>query len=448
MSYKLELESLFKKSLESVDPYSLIKSRCHLTNDELNLLDHTGKDSHISLNNFDRIILLGIGKAASSMTLAMEELLGKRISDSLVITKKNHTIQGLKSPYIEAGHPIPNENSLVASQRVRALLEGTCETDLVIVLLSGGASALLTSPFCNEDITLSLSDIMDTTQKLLDCGAPIEEINQIRKHLSNVKGGRLMEMLFPASCLTLTLSDVISNDLSIIGSGITVPDPSTYKDCLSILEKYDLPLGANVMSLFIKGAEGLFPETPKFNHQCFEKVTNILIGTNYTLLTEVKEQAEQRGFSVLSLTSHLKGEAREIANVFHSIAKSIRAYSIPHPSPVVLIAGGESTVTIKGQGVGGRNQEMALAFLNALKDDYIEDVYFLSGASDGTDGPTEDAGGIVCSKDLEDVIYQKLDLYKYLRDNNSNKALELLESLLHTGPTLTNVCDIQICLVV
>jgi hydroxypyruvate reductase len=445
-----ELNGIFRASLIQVDPLELIQRSLAIDGGLLRIATPT--QSHVlPLVDFERIFVTGTGKATARMALALEEILGDRLTEGVISVKYGHTEVLRRIRIMEAGHPIPDENGLIAAKEVLSLVSRADQKTLVISLISGGGSALLVHPLEEGPVRLRLEDKQRTTELLLQCGANINEINCIRKHISQIKGGRLCRWIHPAPSLNLFLSDVVGDRLDVIASGLTVPDTTTYKQGMGILEKYDLleNVPAEVRRVFELGVEGSIPETPKEGDPIFEGVQNILLGTNYTALLAAKEESERRGLQTIVLSSQITGEAREVARVFAGIAKDIKLRRIPLAPPACVIAGGETTVTIRGRGTGGRNQELALAFLAemAQEPNSLEGVHFLSASTDGNDGPTDAAGAFVNSDVLLKASRLGLDPQRFLADNDSYHFFEKVGALLKTGPTNTNVCDIQILIV-
>ena len=378
------------------------------------------------------------------MALAVEALLGERIAGGIIIVKRGHRIPLRKVEVIEAGHPIPDQTGVNATESIIRLLRRTQKTDLILCLISGGASALLSSPIEG----LSLQDKQQTTQALLECGARIQEVNAIRKHISRVKGGRLVGLVHPSTVLSLILSDVIDDSMDNIGSGPTAPDSSTFADCLSIIERYGVGemIPVAVRSILKKGAAGEIVDTPKAGDPIFQKVQNLVIGNNRLALVAAKGKAEALGYHTLVLSSSIEGEAREVA-IDHMIrARNVLSGSNPIRPPACIISGGETTVTIRGDGLGGRNQEFALAA--AIEIDGLGGVVAFSGGTDGTDGPTDAAGGIVDGTTVQRGRDKGLDARSYLERNDSYPFLKTVGDLLITGPTLTNVMDLRVVLIV
>ena len=444
------LQAIFAAAVERVKPYAMIHRHVRL---EGNLLRVTMEDYQleVDLDQYRSICVLGAGKATASMALAIEEILEERITDSVISVKYGHTEPLRRVRMIEAGHPVPDENGLAAAREIIRLAERADSKTLVINLISGGGSALLAAPFEGEDLKLSLEDMQATTQALLASGAAIAEVNCIRKHISRIKGGRLARLLYPARSLNLILSDVVGDRLDAIASGLTVPDPSTYREAGAIIAKYKLreKLPDTVLRLIEKGLSSEVEETPKRGDVAFTGLENILLGTNYTGLLAAGEKAKSLGYNTVLLSSRLTGEAKELAKVFVGISRDVSKYDFLTSRPACLIGGGETTVTLQGRGLGGRNQEIALSFLNEMKDDWSESerIYFLAASSDGNDGPTDAAGAFV-SRDLLAKVRQKgLNIGEYLQSNDSYHFFEALGALLKTGPTNTNVCDYQIALI-
>ena len=322
-------------------------------------------------------------------------------------------------------------------------LQRAGERDLVLFLLSGGGSALLPCPA--EGLTLV--DKQLTTQLLLKSGATIREINAVRKHLSKLKGGRAAQLAAPARIVTLAISDVVGDSLEDIASGPTVADTSTYTQCMEILRRYGLQrkFRSRVLQYLERGFRGELDETPKPSNVIFQKVQNIIVGTNRQALEAAKLRAESLGYNTLILSHSVEGESRCVAAEHTELIRRIKSNLGPISRPACVLPGGETTVTIKGDGVGGRNQEYALAA--ALEIDGIDGVVVLSAGTDGTDGPTDAAGGIVDGLTLHRAKDKGFDAAKYLDRNDSYHLLQATGDLFQTGPTLTNVMDMQVLLV-
>lgn len=407
---------------------------------------HTTSPKNQSGFSFDltkgNLYVVGAGKASSRMAAAVEEVLGEFITEGIIVTKYGYTEPLRNIRQIEAGHPIPDEKGINGAKEIMHLLKKTGEGDLVLFLISGGGSSLL--PYPAEGI--SLQDKQLVTQLLLSCGATIHEINTIRKHLSNIKGGRLAKMAAPSQVLTLILSDVIGDDLSVIASGPTAPDDSTFADALKTLSFYDIlkKTPTNVLEHLQKGSEGKVEETPDSHDSLFKKVYYRFIGSNQIALKAASQSAKKLGYKPLILTNAACGESREIAKYFAAIAKQLISAKQPVSPPSCILSGGEPTVTLQGKGKGGRNQEFALAA--GMEIDGVENILIASVGTDGTDGPTDAAGGYADGKMLQKARGKNLNANDFLRQNNSYPFLKQLGYLIKTGPTGTNVMDIQIIL--
>ncbi|MBN2050181.1 MAG: glycerate kinase [Spirochaetales bacterium] len=449
--HRKHLTEIFTAGVERVDPCRMIRSLVALKGD---LLTVALPEQPVSfdLSAYRRVLVLGAGKATARMARALEAVLGDRIDGGLISVKYDHTENLRRIETIEAGHPLPDENSVRAGEALAALAAEADRGTLVINLISGGGSALLSLPWSEGTHHLTLEEKQETTRQLLGCGATIQEINCVRKHLSGIKGGRLAELIHPATCLNLILSDVVGDRLDSIASGLTVADETTFQDAKRIMEKYRIwdTAPTTVREIISFGAAGKIRETPKAGEDVFRGMTNMLIGTNRSALLAAAEKAENLGYNTLILSSRIIGEAREIAQFYHALAAEIAAFDSPVKKPACLIGGGETTVTLKGSGKGGRNQEMALSFLNSLstRSPGAEGCFFLSAGTDGTDGPTDAAGAFADQELAEKWITLGLDLQASLDNNDAYNFFKPLGGLLITGPTNTNVCDLQVLLVI
>jgi len=449
-----DLEHIFRAGLDRADPYRMFID--HLTLEGCQLKIHFENESlTFDLARFTRIFVFGAGKATARMAQAIETILDGRISDGLIAVKYGYTAPLNYVRQVEAAHPVPDENSLLGAREIAALCRTFDEQTLVINLISGGGSALFDGLIDYEDggrqVALTLQDLQRTTQALLACGADITEINCLRKHISTVKGGRFVSMLYPATSVNFILSDVIGDRLDAIASGLTVPDRSTFGEAWAIVQKYGIAgqLPDGVRRALELGAAGQIPETPKPGDPIFTRTHNVLIGTLYNSLLAAAEQARALGYHPLVLSSQLVGEARELGKILTGLARDVYKHGLLAPRPACLIGGGETTVTLRGSGKGGRNQEMALAFLNELKNDPTtgREIYFLSASTDGGDGPTDAAGAFASWELYQQAQEQSLNPDAYLQNNDSYHFFQALGALLKTGPTGTNVCDLQIVLV-
>lgn len=446
LALREDLEVLRQAALEAVEPGSAVFRNLLR---EGNMLRVPGHDGTIP---FERVLICAAGKAAVPMAAAAirvlgEDLVAQRRLGGVVVTKAGHAVGHTLPPVVdvlEAGHPIPDAAGLRAGSAVIELLASATATDLVLVLLSGGASALLPAP----PVGLPLEDLQVTTDLLLRAGATIVELNAVRKHLSRIKGGQLARLAVPARVLVLVLSDVVGDPLDVIASGPTAPDPTTYADALAILERYEIlsRVPGSVVSDLRAGAEGRCPETPKPGDAIFETVTHVLVGSNRLAAEAAVKQARCMGYNSLLLTTFVEGEAREVAKVAVALAKGVHAHGHPVHAPACLVWGGETTVTVRGSGKGGRNQELALSA--ALGIEGLAGVAVLALATDGSDGPTDAAGAVVDGDTVRRARDLGLDPYTALANNDAYTLLNATGDLLRLGPTGTNVNDILIMLVV
>ncbi|MFN9431571.1 MAG: glycerate kinase [Acidobacteriota bacterium] len=390
-----------------------------------------------------RVFVVGAGKAALAMARAAEKVLGPRIEAGVVVTKYGHGGKLKRVRVLEAAHPVPDEAGLAAAREVAEICATAAEGDLVLCLISGGASALLPYPVSG----IKLEEKQQTTQLLLACGATIHELNCVRKHLSAIKGGQLAHIVWPARLETFILSDVIGDPLDVIGSGPTVPDTTTFADAWEILYRYRLTdkLPPSVRLHLEQGVNREIPETPKPGDRIFARVRNHLVGSNRLSLYAARDQARQLGYRVLLLSTSLDGEAREAAKTYAAIAREVRASGHPARPPLAILCGGETTVQLSHHhGLGGRNQEMALAA--ALGIDGLPGTLFLAAGTDGTDGPTEAAGAFATGSTLARARQIEFDPEEFLARNDSYHFFKPLGDLLVTGPTGTNVMDLYLML--
>ncbi|MFW5796172.1 MAG: glycerate kinase type-2 family protein [Alkalispirochaeta sp.] len=446
--------AILRAGIQRVDPYTMVRDALTVNGSILTVATETER-FEFDLSRYSRIVVTGAGKATAPMARGIESILGDRISGGVIAIKAGHgdDLETIRS--IEGGHPVPDEGSIEAARAVLDLAETVDESTLVLNLISGGGSALLTLPYRDSTSRISLDEMRRTTSVLLSCGATIQEINSVRKHISAIKGGRIAEAFAPATVMSLILSDVVGDDLSSIASGITAPDVTTWADADRVFRKYgiegEVPEG--VAALVERGLSGGAPETPKPDNPIFDRVYNVLLGSNPQALAGAYRTAVERGYNTVVLTSQITGEAREVAKVYAGIARDlVRRNAVTSPLatlPACVIAGGETTVTIRGSGKGGRNQEMAVAFLAEFftGTDTLEGVTFLSGATDGNDGPTDAAGGFADDEALSAFHSREIDPMEVLAASDAYHALEATGALVKTGPTNTNVCDIQVLLV-
>ncbi|MGQ0811026.1 MAG: glycerate kinase type-2 family protein [Nitrospiraceae bacterium] len=393
------------------------------------------------LRRYRRIVVVGAGKASARMGQALEPLLRDRLDSGLVVVKYGHRAETKRIQIIEAGHPVPDEAGVRAGAKMLALVNQLTRTDLLFVLLSGGASSLLPAPVAG----LSLAHKQQITQLLLRSGAAIQEINAVRKHVSAIKGGQLAAAT-SAQVVSLIVSDVIGDDLASIGSGPTAPDPTTYADARTVLRRYRIwnKIPAPVRNHLASGQRGKIGETPKRDSPIFRRVHNHLIGNNRAAVAAVSEAARRMGLNPLVLTSTLTGEAREMAKAFGAMAREIASTAKPVRRPCCIIAGGELTVTVRGSGLGGRAQEFALAA--AIEIGGLSKVWIAAFGTDGTDGPTDAAGAVVDGETVARARKLGLDLHRALDQNDAYHVFRKLRNHIITGPTGTNVNDLYFLL--
>ena len=449
-----DLRRIFLTGVRRVDPDALIRNTLCREGNRLRIRAD-GSEKTIDLDAFKRVLVIGAGKATARMARALEALVGDRITDGVISVKYGHSEPLQRIRTIEADHPVPDAAGVRAAKEMAALARKADADTLAVVLISGGGSALMPYPLQIGDgestVEVSLAQKQAVTRLLLECGATIDEINCVRKHLSLTKGGRLAEMLFPATVVSLILSDVVGDSLDVIASGPTTGDSTTFADVAAILEKFDLggKLPATARAAIDMGLRGKIPDTPDGSHPAFQKVVNLIIGANFLSLQAAADTARTRGYTTQVLSSQVIGEAREVARVLCGIAKDAKKRRLFGPLPVCLICGGETTVTLHGDGKGGRNQEMALAFLveMALSPDETAGIHFLAASTDGGDGPTDAAGAFAHQRMLAVAAKAGLSPAVYLKNNDAYPFFDRIGGLLRTGPTHTNVCDIQVIII-
>lgn len=438
-----KINEIFTASLAAIDPVNLTKNIITIRNNELII-----SKIKFRLADFEKIHILGIGKASQSMAVGAKMALSESNLSGLVITKNlNKNTSKALLPQIESivgSHPIPDQKSVQAAQRMIEYSKNIGKNDLVICLISGGGSSLMT--YLADGIVLK--NIQDLTSKLLNKDANINEINTIRKHLDKMKGGGLLSLLYPAQVISLILSDVIGDDISMIASGPTVADKTTYHDAFEVLEKYDLmcEVDETILSHLRKGEIGQIPETLKDNDPKFRKINNLIIGNNATAIHAAKQYAESIGFNCQTIIEPLVGNSELVAQKLLMLVKENVFQKPEIKKPYCLITGGESTVIIKGNGKGGRNQDVALRC--AINISGMDNVCMATLATDGEDGPTDAAGAIVTGKTIKLAKQKGLDPRAYLDDNDSYYFFEKVGGLIKTEPTGTNVNDLNFIFVV
>jgi glycerate 2-kinase len=440
-------------ALDAVEPGAAVRRYLHRDGQRL-LIDQRIYD----LDDYQRIFLVGAGKAGAPMARAAAEALGERLTGGVIVVKEGHAQeigrQGDKetnntaavlpislSPdllVLEAGHPIPDQRGVDGAQHMAELLVQTTERDLVIALISGGGSALLTLPAPG----VSLADMQALTAALLACGANINEINTLRKHLDQLKGGGLVRMATPAALATLILSDVVGNPLDVIASGPSVPDSSTFADAYAILKRYDIveQVPEPILARLRDGMAGAVDETLKPGDRRFDRVQIVVVGSSSQAGEAALATARAEGFNTLLLTTYLQGEAREVGRMLAAIARELAATGQPIPRPACIVAGGETTVTLRGKGQGGRNQELALAAAADMAG--LPNITLVALATDGGDGPTDAAGAVATGTTIERARELGLDPVAYLARNDAYPFFAALGDLLKPGPTQTNVNDL------
>jgi len=428
-----KLLPILSAALAAVDPVTAVKRHMSLVGDELRIGERI-----YDLGQYRDIYVIGGGKAGGSMAKATEEILDDRLTVGVINTKYGYLAKTEIVRINEAGHPIPDAAGVQGAKEMAGLAARASDSDLVICLISGGGSALMTLPV--EGITLADMEVL--TAALLRCGATINEINAIRKHLSQIKGGNLSRLAYPAEVVSLILSDVVGNPLDVIASGPTVPDSSSYAQAYDVIERYGIlhEVPSSVVEHLRRGKEGIIPETPKEDDAAFAKTYNLIIASNEVAAQAAMAKAQEIGFNTALLSTFVEGEAREVAHVFSAIAKEIAHSGHPVSRPACVVAGGETTVTIRGEGKGGRNQELALAA--AVQIDGLDEATIIALATDGTDGPTDAAGAIADGSTLIRAREKDLSASDYLANNDSYHFFEALGDLIITGPTNTNVNDL------
>lgn len=429
-----KITRILAAALAAVEPEAAVRQHLHRQGEKMTVGDRT-----YNLEDYQRIFLVAAGKAGIPMSRAAAQLLGERLTAGIAIVKDKSPSQ-LPIPncqILTGGHPLSTVDSLEATRQLAALLAGVTERDLVLILISGGASALLAQP------AVSLPDLQKLTAALLACGANINEINTLRKHLDCLKGGGLARLAQPATTVTLILSDVVGNPLDAIASGPTVPDSTTFQDARAVLERYDLlnKVPQSAVNYIQAGVEGKIPETPKEGNPFFEKVQNQLVGSNRQAAEAALKAAREEGFNPLLLTTYAQGEARGVGRLLAAVAREIVETGQPVSPPACLLLGGETTVTLcKNPGRGGRNQELALSAVADLAG--LPDVILVTFATDGSDGPTDAAGAVVTGETMAKAEKQKLDLEAALKHNDAYPFFTALGDLLKPGNTETNVNDL------
>lgn len=442
---KNHLTQIFNAGVAAVNPAMLISTALKIDGDQL-LVNHAELNLKLNLNDFDEIVVLGCGKAAAPMAKALEELLGARLTRGAIAVKYGHTVNLRAIQTMEAGHPVPDINGITASIKIMEIAQSVTPKSLVIMLTTGGGSALLPAPAPG----LNLELLQKTTALLLESGADINAINCVRKHLSAIKGGRLAKLMEGATVLNLLLSDVQGDNIGAIASGPCAPDFTSYADARQILETYGLwdKIPPKVSRHIDEGMAGLQPETPDMGDPCFAKAHQLVLAGNRHCTAACCAKAQTLGYNSRVLPQFYTGEAKEAGRSLYGLTIDM-AKNLPSAQrPLCLVCGGEATVTLpENYGKGGRATEAALAFLVELLKHESAGVVMLSAATDGNDGPTDAAGAFVTQDVIDNIFVHNLKPEKALEEHDSYTFFSRVEGLLKTGPTNTNVCDIGIFII-
>jgi glycerate 2-kinase len=434
------IEAILKAGLAAVDPGLAVQQSVR----RMGTSEFEVGGQNYSLDSYRRVLLIGFGKAAIPMAAALESILAERLTSGLVISKhvdENSGLESLSKIQVKQGsHPVPDQQSIQATQALMEITRDCTKEDLIFCLISGGGSALFTHPV--EGITLE--DMQALTRQLLKSGAEIGEINTLRKHLDRVKGGGLARWLFPAQVVTLIISDVIGSPLEVIASGPTVADLSTFADAVQILRKYHLndEIPGSITDYFRRGLTDESLESVKPGDPALERVQNLVIASNYQAARACSAEGQRQGMNTLILTTYLHGEASQTGLMLASILKQLEQTGEPLYRPACVIAGGETTVTVQGNGLGGRNLEVALGSIPDLAG--IHEIALVTLGTDGEDGPTDAAGAVVTGETLKKAVRLHLNPGNFLANNDSYHFFEQTGGLILTGPTGTNVNDLAL----
>jgi glycerate 2-kinase len=437
MNNRIVAEQIFLEAVKSVLPDRLIQDKLSLNGDSL-IIGHL----HFSLNSINNIYVIGAGKASAMMAAEVEKILYGRIREGHIVVKYGHSCKLKAIKVTEAGHPVPDSNGFKATKSILNIADKASTDDLVLCLLSGGGSALL-ADFPEGS---SIEELIMINSLMINSGACIQEINAVRKHLSVVKGGQLARAVYPATLVSLILSDVAGDPIDVIASGPTAPDPTTYNQALSVLEKFDLKskVSGRILKLLQEGIMGNMAETPKPGDKVFKNITNLLIGTNRLALEAAKFKALEFNINAVIINDQLQGDCNSVAE--YVVETSIKFQDDKNEIlPVALLFGGETTVKMTGKGSGGRNQHFALLCAILLKDH--SRITILSAGTDGNDGPTDAAGAVVDSETCFNALLKHIDPVKYLDDFDSFHFFKKAGGHVITGPTKTNVMDIIVAIV-
>jgi glycerate 2-kinase len=436
---RAHLQDLFWAAVRAVDPRQLIRRMVQVERAQLQIIQGGTGTQVQTFPLLGRVIVIGAGKGAGLLAQELASVLGGRLAGGVVVIPRGQTAELHGVAVVHGEHPLPGPGSVAGAEHIAALLAQQHPSDVICFCLTGGASSLLVSPASG----LSLDDKLAINRLLLTCGADIHAINTVRKHLSRIKGGGLARWAFPATLVSFILSDVVGDDLSTIGSGPTVPDSSTFFDALAVLEGYDLleRVPSSVLTRLRQGCAGALPETPKPGDAVFTHVHNLLIGSNRLALNAAAAAAQRLGFTTQILDEPLSGDTTEAGRDF---ARILRTLLQTCKAPLCVLAGGETTVRVTGQGKGGRNQEFALVVARELH--RVAGWALLSVGTDGVDGPTDAAGAFVDSRSIDRATARGLDPLAALRENDTYPFFTALGDLFTPGPTGTNVMDMKIAL--
>jgi len=417
-----------RAGIEAAHPRNVVRRTVGLEGEAL-VVDGERYD----LEPFERVLVVGGGKAAAGVADALEAVLGDRIDAGAIVTYDPNA--GDRIDHLPGDHPVPSRQGVESTRQIHDLLADADERTLVLAVVTGGASALLPAPVGS----VSLSDLRTTTEALLESGADISELNAVRKHLSTLKGGGLARTAAPATVVSLVLSDVVGNDLGVIASGPVSPDETTFDDALSVLERHGLTVPDSVGERLERGANGEVPETPTSGDPVFDRVTTHVLADGFTALDAAAATARDRGHTACVLSSRIRGEAREAAKSHVAIGEEVVATGNPVAGPAVVLAGGETTVDVRGDGTGGPNLEFALSAALELTGGSV----LASVDTDGKDGGTDVAGALVDAETVEDAGIARDALAR----NDAATYLKSRDALVRTGPTGTNVNDLRVLVV-
>jgi hydroxypyruvate reductase len=438
----LMVTKMIEAIFDSVNPRKAVSQQIRLSNDVLVV-----RNAPYLLSMYEKIHVIGFGKAVLSMALGVVEQFGEKIDGGLLITKHFDQEKQKLLPdtiqVLQGNHPVPADDTFGSTAQLVDYVKGITEKDLVLILISGGGSALCSLPVQG----VQPEEMQNITRQLLACGADISEMNAIRKHLDQIKGGRLAELLWPADVITFVLSDVINSPLDVIASGPLVPDASTFQNVSSILHRYQLwdSIPVSIQKVVQEGSEELRDETPKKGARCFDHINIVLVADNRLACQTAVDFAREYGLDGYLMTTSLDGEAREVGKVLASLMEQICKHNTPFSAPVCLVFGGETTVTLHGTGKGGRNQELAMSAIQKLAG--LDNVLLVTLATDGEDGPTDAAGAWVTGSTWKKSQDLDVSITNAMKNNDSHAMFHRLNQIVHTGPSGTNVNDVTLCFI-